>query len=345
MEAALMEGDEEAVLQLHPGVGDLPQEPDRQPSIAELTHQLKDADEARNRLKAQLERRARVAQSAAKAAEPQKIRLREGEQRQTAMAAKRDRVTESTQRERDPAIKRSRTMPTKPGMQRPPPTVTVTPVDRQGQKPKEAASSSKPPVPPLPDLRSVLSRPPQPLPETRPCLQPSSPADPRHPITPLPPPAALPRQAPMAALFDLVPSRSSSDSSLGRDELEGVIRQIVTGLRQMPTAEDVRALTGEVARLRNCLETNRGAQRISLTEAVLCIGDRMARRTRDEPRESALPTEKNVNQKVPIGCPRSVTRLPPVGTQMGTHWLYRMSNPSGTREWSCPEFGHQMGTH
>ncbi|XP_065348586.1 transmembrane protease serine 9-like [Cloeon dipterum] len=57
------------------------------------------------------------------------------------------------------------------------------------------------------------------------------------------------------------------------------------------------------------------------------------------------PTEKNVNQKVPIGCPRSVTRLPPVGTQMGTHWLYRMSNPSGTREWSCPEFGHQMGTH
>ncbi|XP_065334783.1 uncharacterized protein LOC135936032 [Cloeon dipterum] len=65
----------------------------------------------------------------------------------------------------------------------------------------------------------------------------------------------------------------------------------------------------------------------------------------DDSNPSEGPTEKKVNQKVPIGCPRSVTRLPPVGTQMGTHWLYRMSNPSGTREWSCPEFGHQMGTH
>ncbi|CAB3380488.1 Hypothetical predicted protein [Cloeon dipterum] len=35
-----------------------------------------------------------------------------------------------------------------------------------------------------------------------------------------------------------------------------------------------------------------------------------------------------------IGCPRSVTRLPPVGTQMGTHWLRRMSNHLGTRGWS-----------
>ncbi|CAB3374462.1 Hypothetical predicted protein [Cloeon dipterum] len=47
-----------------------------------------------------------------------------------------------------------------------------------------------------------------------------------------------------------------------------------------------------------------------------------------------VPTEKKVNQKVAIGCPRSVTRLPPVGTQMGTHWLRRMSNHLGTRGWS-----------
>ncbi|CAB3377296.1 Hypothetical predicted protein [Cloeon dipterum] len=225
--------EDDAVLVLHPGKGCLPVDTVPAPTPSELEKQVESA----NLLRMNLEIRAKEAKAAAVAAEQQLTAAKKAENRLVAMTAKKEkelqkavakqqaasekhpkkvRLTEIVD-EVHPAVKRVRTRRSSRGVGRPP------------QQPQLQLTMRKPPSAP----QAVLEV--QVLDGVRTCTQPE-------------PLVKMPR--PMQDLFlPPVPSPSSSSSSerSDKDGRERTLSCILDSLRQMPSAEDIRALTTEIS--------------------------------------------------------------------------------------------------
>ncbi|CAB3377295.1 Hypothetical predicted protein [Cloeon dipterum] len=252
--------EDDAVLVLHPGKGCLPVDTVPAPTPSELEKQVESA----NLLRMNLEIRAKEAKAAAVAAEQQLTAAKKAENRLVAMTAKKEKelqkavakqqaasaseegTTHGNSGRSPPSSETRADAPVKPGGRKAATAAatTVTMANAGGPSSPEGHQQDEIGPSTLPDLRLTMRKPPsapqavlevQVLDGVRTCTQPE-------------PLVKMPR--PMQDLFlPPVPSPSSSSSSerSDKDGRERTLSCILDSLRQMPSAEDIRALTTEIS--------------------------------------------------------------------------------------------------